>query len=153
MPIQFPLINGHRYDWSSAVIKLGGVLFNGITELTYRHALEPGELRGNRAQIIGRTRGSYSAEGSITLAKLEYADLIRQLGDGYMEKAFDITASYQPSSDSADVVTDFLRGCRITSAENSHSEGGDVLVVRCDLSIMWIAEAERTAVAKPIFVP
>ena len=139
-PIAYPLINGHRYDWSSAEINVDGQLFNGITELTYSHSLEPGELSGNRAQVIGRTRGKYRAEGSVTFAKLEYHELTRKLGPGYMERSFDITVHYQASSDATDIVTDLLRGCRIKKAENSHSEGEEPLVVACDLSIMYLIE-------------
>jgi hypothetical protein len=146
MPILYPLINGLRFDYSTAEINIDGLVMNGIKEISYKHSLDPGELRGTRAQVIGRTRGKYGAEGSASFYKLEFQELIRRLalkngGSGYMEASFDVTVNYQPSPTSPDIVTDVLLGCRIKSAENSHSEGEEALVVRCDLHIMRLVES------------
>jgi hypothetical protein len=146
MPILYPQINGIRYDFSTIEANLDGQIFNGIREVTYRHELTPGELSGTRAQLIGRTRGKYRPEGSLTFYKLEYQDFIRRLAarGGYMEVSFDVVVNYQPSPTSADIVTDVLKGCRIKNAENSHSEGEEALIVKADLHIMYILESGLT---------
>lgn len=138
----YPLVNGFRFDWSSAVVKFGGALFYGVKSITYKHSVDPGKVRGNRAQVVGVTRGEYNAEGSVELYKSEYDELTTALamkGRGFFGQFFETSVSYSEAPDMP-VITDLLHGCRLISAENSHSEGSDALVVRCDLLIMSIAE-------------
>lgn len=137
--IQYPLINGNRFDFSSVEVVIDSVLFGGVKEVTYSDSLEPGELRGNRAQLIGRTRGKYGAEGSLTLFKSEFQQMIALLGGqgiGYMEASFTVVVAH--SEPGSDVVTDTLIGCRIKKAEDQKQEGGEPLTVKCDLHIMRI---------------
>lgn len=138
-PIPFPLINGSRFDFSSVEVKVGPLVFLGIKELTYKHTLDPGMMRGTRAMVAGYTRGKYEAEGSITFYKSEYQLFIVTLGPGYLEKFFPIVAHYSEAP-ALPIVTDFLNGCRLKSAENSHSEGEDALVVKCDLLVSSLLE-------------
>jgi hypothetical protein len=147
MPLLYPLIRGHRFDFSSAEINVDGQLVHGIKALNYSHALEPGELRGNRSPLIGRTRGEYSAEGSIEMYLAEFQVLITLLsagGRGYMETSFNIVAAYNELG--GDLITDELIGCRLTNADKSYSEGNDGLSVSCDLHIMEIRENGLSAV-------
>lgn len=138
--LQFPIINGLKFDFSSCEINLGGVLFKGIKSINYKHSLDPGIVRGNRAGVAGRTRGTYTAEGSIEFFKAEYdvfiATLLLNPAYGYMEAAFDICVNY--SELFSPVVTDILTGCRIKSEETQGQEGNDAIVVSCDLSVMQI---------------
>ena len=145
MPIGYPLINGLRFDFSSATIKVGTQLFNGVKSLKYSQTLEPGIVRSNRSQVIGRTRGILDSEGTIELYRAEFSDLITALASlptsgagalGYMEAAFDITVSYAELL--ATPVTDVLVGCRIKKHELSGQEGADALTVSCDLHIMSV---------------
>ena len=95
----YPLINGNKYDWSSIEIDLGDAgIFTGVKELTFTHSLEPGEVRGTRAELLGRTRGEYSAEGTIVVWAEEYAEIITALGDGFMELSFSISATYSDTN-------------------------------------------------------
>lgn len=142
MTIQYPLINGNRYDWSSAEINVAGRLIN-VKEITYSQTLEPGIVRGNRAQVVGRTRGPLDAEGNMVLYKLEFQELIAALqalgastGAGFMEQSFDVVANYAEAG--SPVITDTLRGCRLKKHEDTGSEGGEPLAVSCDLHIMMI---------------
>lgn len=133
----YPLINGNKYDWSSIEIDLGDAgIFTGVKELTFTHSLEPGEVRGTRAELLGRTRGEYSAEGTIVVWAEEYAQIIAALGDGFMEASFPITATY--SDTNVPVQTNRLFGCRITNADMGGSQGTDPLEVSMDLSIFRI---------------
>lgn len=144
-PLSYPLINGMKHDYSSVEISIDGAKFIGVKEISYKHSLEPGEVRGTRSQLLGRTRGKYSAEGSMTLYLSEYQDLIAKLaakGIGYLEQDFDVEVSY--SGRNTDLVTDRLRGCRIKSADKSHSSGEEALVVKCDLHVMYLLESDKT---------
>lgn len=86
--------------------------------------------------MLGRTKGDLKAEGSLTTYLEEWKELLDALGDGYMEKSFDITVSY--AEDGRPTVTDKLRGCRIKKVEESHSQGTDGLTMKIDLHILWI---------------
>ncbi len=146
MALQYPLINGHRHDFSSAEINVAGRFLNGIKSLDYGHSLEPGELRGNRAALIGRTRGKYGVDASIELYLAEYQELITVLsatGGGYLEASFNITASYNEAGQA--LVTDYLIGVRLKKPSKSFNEGGDALSVRCDLHVMELREGGLNA--------
>lgn len=139
--LQYPLINGLRYDWSSAEITINGIRFTAIKALNYKPSLDPGEVRGNRAQLLGRTRGKYSAEGSLELYLSEWDQLTTALvadGSGIYEKSFDIVASFSEAT--IGVVTDTLVGCRLKTGDRSNQEGNEPLVVKADLHIMYILE-------------
>lgn len=145
MPIGYPLINGLRFDFSSVTIRIGTQLFNGVKSLKYSQTLEPGIVRGNRSQVIGRTRGPLDSEGSIELYRSEFQDLISALvalptagagALGYMEVPFDITAVYAEVG--VPPITDVIVGARIKKHELSGQEGGDALTVACDLHVMSI---------------
>jgi hypothetical protein len=142
MAIEFPKINGHRYSWASVTIKSSvGMELIHIKEISYSHKLEPGLVRGTGAQPSGRTRGEYEAEGSFVLQREQWDEYRNKLGDGYMETAVDISVSY--AEDGSPVVTDELKGVRITSVENGPSQGTDALEVSCDLSIMYVLEGGK----------
>lgn len=137
--IQYPAVNGTRFDFSSIEFTVAGVLFNGVAEINYDDSLKPGEVRGTHAQMIGRTRGKYEAKGDISFFKSEHQQLITLLstsGLGYMETAFDILVTY--SENGFDTIQDKLVGCRLTSGADSNKEGGDPTVVKCELSVMYI---------------
>lgn len=135
----YPLINGHKYDWSSVEVDLGEAgIFTGIKELTFSHSLEPGIVRGTRAEKLARTRGEYDAEGSIVMWTQDYNEFIALLGNGYMEASFDVTMSY--STPNQPTVTVRLIGCRIVSAEGGGTQGTDPLEVSCSLNIMRVEE-------------
>ncbi len=131
----YPLVNGQKVSFASIEIKIGTLLLTGFTDLSYSQTLEPGIFRGTRPEKLARTIGEHNIEGSFTLVKDEYLELIASLGNGYMQTPFDITNTYSEIN-STTLMTDVLTGCRITSEEDSHSQGTDALVVACDLDIM-----------------
>jgi hypothetical protein len=142
----YPLINGLKYDYSSIEIDIGDIgIFTGVKEISFTHSLEPGEVRGTRAELIGRTRGEYSAEGSMVVYSEEYAEIIKALGDGFMEKAFSITITY--SDTNVPVQVNRLIGCRITNMEGGGSQGTDPLEVSLDLSIFRVETGGLNAVS------
>lgn len=143
--IQFPTINGVRHDHSSVEIVIDGVLFNGVKDVSWKHSLEPGEVKGNSANVTGRTRGSYKAEGEITLYEAESSALIAALdakglalGMGFMEVPFDVLVTR--AENFMPPITSKLSACRITSTDHSSSEGGDALVVKHSLHVMLVQE-------------
>ncbi len=146
--LSYPLINGLKYDYSSVELNIDGQVFGGVKSINYKWSLDPGVQRGTRAQKIGRSRGTYDADGSIEIYKVEYHAIISRLSRlgtrGYAETAFNIVVSYEENV--TDVITDQLVGIRLKTGENGHQEGNDPLVVKCDLDIMYILENGLSAI-------
>lgn len=133
----YPLVNAHRYSYASIELNLGSAgIFVGVKEISYSDSLEPGVVRGTRAEKLGRTKGEYEPEASITLWKEDAVELIKKLGNGFMEKSFDITVTY--AEENAPTTVDKIIGCRIKSNENSHSQGTDALEHAFELDVMRI---------------
>ncbi len=137
-PILYPKVNGHVYDFSSVELNFAGLIYTGVSEISYTHGLEPGVLRGTRSGKLGRTRGEYTAEGSFSMYLEEWKLFRTALGPGFMEQSFTATILY--SELLAPLQTDVLVACRITNDEKSHSQGADPLVVAITLDIMEITE-------------
>jgi hypothetical protein len=131
-----PLINGNYHDYSCLRIRANGKEYVGILEISYSHKLEPGSANGTQAQRLGRTRGKYEAEASFTMLKRHAEEFKQGLGDGYMEKPFDVLCDY--ADDSGPLITDLCRSCRIKNEEDSHSDGSDALKTKFDLDVMYL---------------
>lgn len=135
----YPLINGLRHDWSSIAIEVDGLKILGFKSLSYKHSLEPGEVRGTHPQVLGHTLGTYTAEGSIEMYLSEANELKKQLGDGFLSKVFNVVAKYSPKKGDP-VITDKLIGCRIKTSDKSFSQGNEPLAVKFDLFVMLLIE-------------
>src|SRR5574343_810760 len=119
MALSYPLVNGLPYDFSSVEIITPIGIVNAIKEITYSDTLAPGKVRGTRAQVIGRTRGKYDAEGSLSIYKAEWEDLIAKLAPisglvGFMEVTFPIVVNFSEFFEPR--RPNVLHGCRITKA-------------------------------------
>lgn len=136
MATEYPMVNGHRYDFSSVEARIKGKLYKGFKSVNYSQNLEPGEARGNHAQRLGTTRGELKAEADAEMYREEFDELIRDLGDGFMEARFPIVVSY--ADDGQKVSTDTLHTVRITGVENSNGQGTDALAVKLTLSPDWV---------------
>ena len=136
MPIEYPLINGVRYDFSSIVFHINGDIVLGVKEISYKNSRDRGELRGTSPQKLGRTRGQYKSEASATVYRREFDELIIKLGDGYMEIVFPITVSY--ADDGQPLVTDTIVGCTIGEDDHSNSSGTDPTEVKLTFDPMYI---------------
>lgn len=132
----YPLINGRRLSFTSIDLRVRGIAVTGVKEINYSDKLEPAKVMGTKAQALGRTLGPYECEGSLTLYKEDFNELIAQLGDGYGAVAFDVVVHY--AEEGLQTSTDEVCGCRIKNVEDSPSQGGDPLEVKIDLDPMYI---------------
>lgn len=144
-----PLINGNRYSFASIELRLLGQRYYGVKSINYSDSLEPGEVRGTDPQLIGRTRGKYSADASIEMYLREFDDFSSKLASlaasvglpsatGYMEVPFDVIVSY--AEDGAPVITHEIIGARIKKSDHSNTEGSDAISVKNDLHVMVIVK-------------
>lgn len=145
--MDYPLVNGSRHEWTSIEVKVKGSIVIGIKELSYNDKLEPTKVYGVHAQPLGRTRGVYSAEASISLLLDEANTLIQALGDGFKEAVFDITCAY---SEGGATITDEIIGCRIKGLDASLSQGADPAVRKFDLDVMYIVWNGKESLAAPL---
>lgn len=145
--MDYPLVNGTRHEWTSIEIKVKGQIVLGVKELSYNDKLEPTKVYGVHAQPLGRTRGVYSAEASITLLLDEANTLIQTLGDGFKEQVFDITCAY---SEGSSTITDEIIGCRIKGLDQSLSQGSDATARKFDLDVMYIVWNGKESLNSPL---
>lgn len=131
-----PDINGIQYDFSSISVDALGSL-SGVKEIKYKNTLAGTKIYDlGRAEASGRTRGQLECEASIVLYRKAYDALVTRLGDGFMEKAFNIAVSYADAGQPT--VTDRIIGCKITGDDHSAATGGDALEVSLDLQPMRV---------------
>lgn len=141
-------INGQNYDFSHAEILLNGSRIP-VKSINYRDSLEPGEVRGNHSQPLGRTRGQYEASGDVTLHRAERDYFLQLLGPGYMERTFDVVVMYANGTNP--VSTDRLLHCRITGLDEGGSAGPDALETQFTLSLMLIERNGMRPMTQPLY--
>ncbi len=84
-----PLVNGKRYSFASIELRLLNKRYFGVKEINYKDKLEPGEMRGTSPLKLGRTRGKYTADGSITMGLREHDDFIHGLNIAGQNAGYD----------------------------------------------------------------
>lgn len=149
MPLSYPMVNGNRYDFSSVQITVPDInrVFEGVKSVGYSDELSPGKLRGNRAQVVGRTRGQYEASANVEMYKSEAQQLIDALGPGYMERSFSITVAYSEPATPDLIIVDTISGCRIKKVEDSGSEGEEAIATKFDLDALLILRNGKAPLA------
>lgn len=122
------LINkfGTMQGWNSITVNLLGRDIEGISELSYNDSETKENVYGAGKYPIGRSRGNYEPEASISLYK-EEADALREsLGKGKRIQdisPFDIVVEYE--RENGEIVKDRIRNCEFTNdgVEVSQSDG------------------------------
>jgi hypothetical protein len=127
-------INGNRYSFASIEAAINGRRFKAFTEINYSDSLEVGDARGTSSIALGETDGDYSTEGSFTMLRREFDQMVAELGDGYGMTRFPMTVVYANRGEPT--VTDRLPAVRITGVENGHSQGNEPLTVQCTIKIL-----------------
>lgn len=135
MAIEYPLVNGHRYSFSSIELKINGTKYIGVKSINYDDGLKPAQLGGTTPVMIGRTRGKYEAKGDVEFYRLEAQAVIDALGDGFYEVPFDIVVQYSENDDTT-VTTDNLIGVRLESTASSNTDGPEAATLKFGLNII-----------------
>lgn len=115
---------GTMTGWNNITINLFSRDVEGITALSYNDSMTKENVYGAGAYPIGRSRGNYEPEASITLYK-EEADAIRKAAGGRLVEIapFDIIVQYMDKT--GNIVKDILRNCEFTNdgVEVEQSDG------------------------------
>lgn len=135
MAVEYPLINGHRYSFSSIELKINGTKYIGVKSINYDDGLKPAQLGGTTPLMIGRTRGKYEAKGDVEFYRIEAQAILDELDDGFYEVPFDIVVQYSEDDDQP-VTTDNLVGVRLESTAASNSDGPDASTLKFGLNII-----------------
>jgi len=133
MALPYPLSIGNRFDSSSVELKINGKRYIGALRGNYEQTLEPGEVRGLSAQILGYTRGLQKCSGSFMMLREEFQDLTVDLATitlGILEAGMLATVTYSelpPGGGAAGLPlttgTDTIVGLRFTGTRHSFSAG------------------------------
>ena len=142
---QNPTINGHEYSHTSLIFMMPdvGEELIGIDSLSYKDSLEPGKTRGTKAGPLGRTKGEYNAEGSMSLNLREADNFEKLLGNRFMEKSFTVMCAYADTG--MPLRSDELIGVRITDKDQPTQQGNEPIKVTYTLDIMKVLWNGREA--------
>jgi hypothetical protein len=141
-----PIINGHRYSFSSIDLHANGKLFYGVTKIAYRSSLKPGVIRGTDAEKIGRTPGEAEHTCELEMLQQEFQVLVDSLGPGFGLAVFDVQVVFaeqqkfdRDGPEPEGVKVHDILGCRITDVDFQSSTGVEANTVRLTLDPRTIA--------------
>lgn len=132
----FPLVNGVRHSFTSIKAQFNNIDFVGFTDINFDEKLEGGDVRGASPQLIGQTVGDYKATANFTMLLSNADALIASLGDGYGVVRFDINVAFRAAGEPMSYV--LIKGARISGKSNAHAQGANGLVVKFDLTPLYI---------------
>ncbi len=135
----FPQVNGYKHSWAGIKIKKGPEDIFGFRKIAYKQSRERSKVFGHGIQALGRTRGKHDCEGSMTLLLEQWEDFKAALGDGYMDKSFDLVVQREEIGNDR-IFSDQLIGVMIDEVPYDDSEGSDASEVELTLNILRIVE-------------
>lgn len=142
-------INGNQFDWGSLIFKLNGDLVNGVSAVKFGDKRERAKAygAGKAHKPRGRTRGKYSAEGSLTLWA-DTADAFRNRlcllsgSTSYGNAVFQFVI--QRAEAGLSTATIELVDCCVAGDDSDESESPDPSKVEFGLDIMYIRRNGQT---------
>ncbi len=133
-------VKGFEYSFASVKLKADDQDIEGLKSIEYSNEIDRGMVRGTGMQVKGMTRGQAKASAKITFSTLgAYQAFIAHLGNGYMERSFDIVVSYREGTETP-IITDEVVGCRFKKPQRKAAQGTDSLEVDVDLDVMYCIE-------------
>jgi hypothetical protein len=141
LAVPYPLINGHRYSFSSIELIINGLPnVVGFSSINYKPSLKASMVYGSRPQPLGRTRGKAEFTFDFEMYRLEFEILKATLGTvailGYGETQFDTIVQYWEALQP--VVTDTILAARIEEVDLSNADGADPSKVKVTCSALSI---------------
>ena len=130
---------GTMQGWTSVTINLLGRDLEGVTELSYTDEVMKENVKGAGMYPIGRSRGDYEAEASISLYKEEVDALRNSLAPGKRLQdiaPFDIVAEY--ATPEGIIKKDRILNCEFTNDGVEVSQGDGTITTQYKLIISHI---------------
>lgn len=132
--MNFPEVNGHLFSFASVELKIRGRTFLGISAIDYSDKLEGALVYGPSPVPLGRTRGKWSGEGTITFYQQQFQELVDFMSDGWGETPVTITVQCREAG--MPLQTDVLADVRFMEGKNSQKEGNEPNTVETTLSLL-----------------
>lgn len=154
LAVPYPLINGHRYSFSSIELIINSLPnVVGFSSINYKPSLKASLVYGSRPQPLGRTRGKVEYTFDFEMYRLEFEILKATLGAGpfgYGETQFDTIVQYWELAQP--VVTDKILSARIEEVDLSNADGPDASKVKVTCSALGIVlnGASIASIALPV---
>ena len=125
--------------WTSVTVNLLGRDLEGITELSYTDEVVKENVKGAGMFPIGRSRGDYEAEASITLFKEEVDGIRLALAPGKRLQdinPFDIIVEY--ATPEGVIKKDRIRNCEFTNDGVEVAQGDGTIATQYTLIVSHI---------------
>ena len=125
-----------EHDFSSLDIRANGRPVSAVDSLSLSDDVEVTVIRGTGGRPVGVVKGSYSARGSVTLAKSREAEFL--LDCGITDSVFGtppMTWTVSASTPGAGGTEHVLTGVVFNGRRESHSQRSGALLVTYDLII------------------
>lgn len=131
-PIQYPLVRGSVFSYSSIELKLNGLIFRGFKSINYERKRDRPMQYGNSPDPLGKVVGqnSYTCDAEVYLA--EWNSFMAALGKGYGDVFFPIFVTYVQNG--FDTICDQIIGCTVDTTTASQSQGTDPLSRKLDFN-------------------
>lgn len=136
MAVKYPELEGFAFSFSHGKLKLDGVIYMGVSDISINQALEEGFVFGASQKVLRRSAGRMSAgDGTITFSDYELAtEFLNGLGDKPLNKIF--SAEWVLENESGVVKAVEAQACRMTAFNLSHSSGADALGLELPFSFL-----------------
>ena len=152
--LAYPMINGFEFSYASVeaifVSNTGLLKVKAIKSATYSAPTEIQKLWGTHVQPIAQTVGKQDFEGEIEIYLSAAIGLQAFLGPGWSQVFFSLSCTF--SSAGQPIVTDLIKGCRLTSPEGPSITSGstDGLTRKYKLNPMDIAYGGIAMIQNPL---
>lgn len=130
---------GTMKGWSSITVNLLGRDLEGISAISYTDNVEKENVKGAGSMPIGRSRGNYEAEASLTLYKEEVDALKLSLAPGKRIQdiaPFDIIVQYQTPE--GPIMKDIIHNAEFINDGVDVSQGDGTIATEYELIISHI---------------
>ena len=137
-PIQYPLVNGSAFSYSSIEWNLDGNIFRGFKSINFSRKRDRPLVYGNSPDPLFKVVGknTYTCDGELYLA--EFNNFVTLLGAGYGDVFFTTKITFQQQN--FPTVQVQCLGCTLDEVTASFSEGTDALSMKFvldPLKILW----------------
>lgn len=128
---------GTMQGWNAITVNLFGRDVEGITSIKYLDSMEKENVQGAGAYPVGRSRGNYEAEASITLYKEEIDAIKKASSVPLLEIApFDIIVQY--TMPDGTILKDVIRNAEFMNDGVELEQGDGTISTELELIISHI---------------
>ena len=137
--MNFPLVQGFVHSWAGLKIKKGSDDVFGFRKLSWKKSRSRKKVFAHGVQALGRTRGKEENEASISFLYPQWQLFKKSLGEGYMDKQFDLLVMREEIGNDELFKVEFI-SCSIDEHSNDESEGEDESIVDVTLGVLRIVD-------------